>query len=172
MVRLKFQNQHIGDAMKNRLYRSRQDRVIGGVAGGLAKYFNLDPLLVRILFIAFTIFHGAGILLYIIMWIVVPDEIIVPPVFNTDEPPSGNNETKTEDNDAKTFQTTDQNSTFNQFNYQYPKRRGSLIGGIILITLGMIFLADRIFPFFDFGDIFPILLVFVGVILIVSSVRK
>jgi phage shock protein C len=56
-----------------RLYRSRYNRVIGGVCKGLADYFNLDPSLVRIAWVIFTLFGGAGIVAYIICWIVIPE---------------------------------------------------------------------------------------------------
>ncbi|MBP9676340.1 MAG: PspC domain-containing protein [Anaerolineaceae bacterium] len=57
-----------------KLYRSRTDRKIGGVCGGLAQYFNIDPTLVRLLFVLGIIFVGGGLLAYLIMLIVVPEE--------------------------------------------------------------------------------------------------
>ena len=60
-----------------KLYRSRTDRQVAGVCGGLAKRFNVDATLVRVLFIVLGIFGGSGVLLYIAMWIIVPQE---PPV--------------------------------------------------------------------------------------------
>ena len=60
-----------------KLYRSRTDRQVAGVCGGLAKRFNVDPTLVRVLFLVLAIFGGAGVVLYIAMWIIVPKE---PPV--------------------------------------------------------------------------------------------
>jgi phage shock protein C len=58
--------------MANRLQRSRTERIIGGVCGGLAEYFNVDPVLVRIIFVVITLMGGAGALLYVILWAVVP----------------------------------------------------------------------------------------------------
>jgi phage shock protein PspC (stress-responsive transcriptional regulator) len=60
--------------MTRRLYRSVDERVLGGVAGGLAEYFDLDPALVRVAW-AVLIFATAGtfLLLYIVMWIVIPE---------------------------------------------------------------------------------------------------
>jgi phage shock protein C len=58
--------------MANRLQRSRNEKVIGGVCGGLAEYFNVDPVLVRVLFAVVTLMGGAGVLLYLILWVVVP----------------------------------------------------------------------------------------------------
>ncbi len=60
--------------MEKRLCRSRTDRVIWGVCGGLAKYFDVDPVIFRIVFVV-TIFFGlAGVLAYIIMTLIVPLE--------------------------------------------------------------------------------------------------
>lgn len=57
-----------------RLYRSRSDSVIGGVCGGLAKYFGIDPVIVRIVAVVAAFFGGAGILAYIAAMLLVPDE--------------------------------------------------------------------------------------------------
>jgi phage shock protein C len=61
-----------GSAHSGRLYRSRQDRVVAGVCGGLGHYFNVDPVLVRIGFVALTFAGGAGILVYILAAILIP----------------------------------------------------------------------------------------------------
>lgn len=55
-----------------RLYRSATDKVIGGVCGGLAAYFKIDPVLVRLAFVVFTLAGGASIFLYVVLWIAVP----------------------------------------------------------------------------------------------------
>lgn len=55
-----------------RVYRSREDRVIGGVAGGLGDYLDVDPVLVRISFVALA-FAGVGVLGYLICWIAIPE---------------------------------------------------------------------------------------------------
>ena len=57
-----------------RLYRSEKDRLIAGVAGGLAEYFSIDPLLVRIGFFLLVFANGLGILAYILCWIFIPSE--------------------------------------------------------------------------------------------------
>jgi len=59
---------------RERLTRSRSDRRLGGVCGGLAEYFNLDPLLVRILFFVFALCATAGIWAYLLLWFLVPEE--------------------------------------------------------------------------------------------------
>ena len=57
-----------------RLYRSREDRMIAGVCGGLGEYFGIDPTLVRLLFVFAALFYGPGILVYLILMLVVPEE--------------------------------------------------------------------------------------------------
>jgi phage shock protein C len=56
-----------------KLYRSRTQRMLGGVCGGLAEYFNIDATVMRVLFLILAAFGGSGIVLYLVMWIVVPD---------------------------------------------------------------------------------------------------
>lgn len=57
-----------------RLYRSRTDRQLAGVCGGLGAYLGIDSTLIRIAFVAVTLFGGPGLLLYLILALVVPDE--------------------------------------------------------------------------------------------------
>ena len=60
--------------MNKRLYKSKNDKKISGVCGGVAEYFNIDPTLVRLAWAAFTILGGSGILAYIVAAIVMPCE--------------------------------------------------------------------------------------------------
>jgi phage shock protein C len=60
--------------MKKRVYRSRDERVIWGVCGGLAKYFDVDPTLIRIIAVLTLFFACTGILIYIILTIIIPPE--------------------------------------------------------------------------------------------------
>ncbi|MBN2454258.1 PspC domain-containing protein [Candidatus Woesearchaeota archaeon] len=56
-----------------RLYRSTENRVIAGVCGGIAEYFNIDPVLVRLIAILLLLANGAGLIAYLIAWIIVPE---------------------------------------------------------------------------------------------------
>lgn len=56
------------------LWRSRTQRWLTGVAGGLGEYFGIDPLIIRIVFAGLTIFHGLGVALYLIAWVLIPEE--------------------------------------------------------------------------------------------------
>lgn len=53
-----------------RLYRSKTERMVGGVCGGLAEYLKLDPTLVRLFFLLLLLIPGPGLIIYLIMWII------------------------------------------------------------------------------------------------------
>jgi phage shock protein PspC (stress-responsive transcriptional regulator) len=55
-----------------KLYRSGKEKIIGGVCGGLAEYFSVDPTLIRLLWVFFILAFGTGLLAYIIAWIIIP----------------------------------------------------------------------------------------------------
>ncbi len=57
-----------------RLYRSKKNRIIGGVCGGIAEYVNTDPTLIRLLWVLATLLWGAGLFAYIIAWIIIPEK--------------------------------------------------------------------------------------------------
>ncbi len=76
---------------QKRLYRTREDRMISGVCGGLAEYLNIDATLVRIIWVIFALFGGVGLLLYVAAIIIVPE--------NPQETP----ETKEKSNDKAVF---------------------------------------------------------------------
>ena len=74
-------NRKGGDDMATpkRLYRSRTDRMLGGVCGGLAAYFDIDPVLVRVITVVTALMAFGGVLAYFILWIVVPEEPVAGP---------------------------------------------------------------------------------------------
>jgi phage shock protein C len=57
-----------------RVYRSRTDKKIAGVCGGLGAYFCIDPVIFRLLWVAIALMGGVGLLAYVICWIVIPNE--------------------------------------------------------------------------------------------------
>lgn len=58
--------------MQKRLYRSRTNKMIAGVCGGLAEYFSIDPVIIRIIAVALAISGGTGVLIYLLLWLIVP----------------------------------------------------------------------------------------------------
>jgi phage shock protein PspC (stress-responsive transcriptional regulator) len=57
-----------------RLFRSKKDKMFGGVCGGMADYFNIDPVIVRICWLLLMFGVGFGLLAYIIGWIIIPED--------------------------------------------------------------------------------------------------
>lgn len=64
---------------QKKLVRSTTDKMIAGVCAGVANYFNIDVVLVRILFVLFALAGGPGVLAYIILWIVMPEDTAAAP---------------------------------------------------------------------------------------------
>ena len=141
------------------LYRSRTDRVLGGVAGGIARSMNIDSAVIRIIFALLIIFAGGGLLLYIILWIALPEE---PFYFQQESDPASASPKAEPDSTGPAPAPP-----------VYPARHnnGALIGGLILIAIGALFLIDRVFPHihFRFHDFWPIIIVIAGIVLIYSS---
>ncbi|RME22728.1 MAG: PspC domain-containing protein [Candidatus Zixiibacteriota bacterium] len=65
--------------MDRKLYRSNTDKMLAGVCGGLAKYFDIDPTIVRLAFVFVTLMGGSGILAYLVCWVVIPRDPALPP---------------------------------------------------------------------------------------------
>jgi phage shock protein PspC (stress-responsive transcriptional regulator) len=141
--------------MEHRIYRLRTDRVLAGVASGVARHFKTDPVLIRVIFVALGLVGGGGLLAYIILWAIIPEE----PYASFE---SAANETAS----ASDFENPS-NST------PVPNARtGSLVAGVVLIVMGTLFLADEFLPDFNFGKYWPILLVAVGVALLFTASKK
>ncbi len=130
-----------------RLYRSATEKVIGGVCGGLADYLRVDVVILRIAFVLLFLFGGSGILVYIIMWIVIP--IQKEPLHDYEDL------SEKKSPDATVSEKGNGNGT-----------NGSIIAGMILIFLGLLFLVDRLMPYTHILDLWPLILVAVGVLLI------
>jgi len=150
-----------------RLYRSRNDRKIGGVAAGLADYLVVDPLLIRLLFVILFFAGGGGLLIYIILWIVTPEQPFIPATGNT-VPPSPENQAPPSQESWSSSSSVPPPAVTPESD----AHRGSLIGGLVLITLGAIFLADEFIPRWDFGDLWPVLLIVIGGGLLINAMNK
>ncbi len=145
--------------MNKRLYRSTREKMIGGVCGGLGEYFEIDPVLIRILFVVATFVGGSGILAYILCWIIIPEEPrVVQPAPTEAAPPQ--------------TVSSQPNPTAPQPAPATNGHRGSAIAGIILIVVGGLFLADNLLPRFHFGEFWPILLIILGVGILSKSSKR
>lgn len=145
--------------MEKRLYRSYTDKMLGGVCGGLGEYFNIDPVIIRVLFIVAVLFGGGGILAYIILWIVIPQKPFAIPKFTQES----SNETN-----PNTEQSTNDNS-FRNFIIEKRRMNKNSLAGIILIFFGVLFLLDNFLPRFSFHDLWPLILIGIGIALILNA---
>ncbi len=64
-----------GNNMEKKLYKSKTNKKVAGVCGGIGEYFNIDPTLVRLGFVALSFLAGGGLLVYIIAAIIIPDQV-------------------------------------------------------------------------------------------------
>ena len=141
--------------MTKKLTRNTSDKMVAGVASGLAQYFQLDVTWVRIAFALAAFFGGGGIWIYIIMWIAVPEEAYNPFQYtdyrvNPDEP----------------------NPTYNSFEKPKNNVNLSLIGGTILIGLGAYFLLEEfnIIPnWFSISKLWPLVIIGIGLSILLKK---
>ena len=145
-------------AHRTGLFRSRTNKIIGGVAAGIAYNLKTDPTLIRIIFVLLAIFWGGGVLLYLILWIALPEEDI--PYYNT--PGTGQSPGSSSGN-------PDQENQPPAYPAVKPPNTAPLVLGLILIAVGAAFLVDRFIPRIDFGHLWPIILVIAGIVLILSN---
>jgi len=74
-----------------KLYRSRDERWIAGVCGGIGEYFDVDPTIIRVLFVLSSFIFGGGLWIYLILWVIIPlnkADFYPPEMVSTDEPPA------------------------------------------------------------------------------------
>ena len=160
--------------MEKRLYRSQTDRMVWGVCGGLAKYFDIDPTIIRIIFVVLIFANGLGILAYIILAIVVPLE-----GSKATEPKEAIKENVAEIKQTATELGQEIRATFAgeeakpEEATEISRRRRNFFG-IILIVLGALFLMGslNLFAWFRWSYLWPLILVAVGLIIIFSARRK
>ncbi len=127
----------------NHLYRSVKDRKIAGVAGGIAEYLKVDSAAVRLIWLLAILFGGAGFLVYIIAWIVIPEEHGSP------------NQTVTEESANPTVGKTALTGSMN-------------LWGALLIVLGGILLLKEFIPYELTKYFWPIIIIGCGIFLLLS----
>ena len=152
--------------MNKKLYRSSKDKILGGVAAGLADYFNIDPTLVRVLFVVILFLGGTGILAYIIMWIIVPEEPLIIPTSET----KAEETSETETDSSKQGSFFDAKTYYENLDRRREKRR--TVAGFILLIIGLIFLADNFIPRIRIGEFWPLILIAAGIGILLNSKNK
>lgn len=159
--------------MEKRLYRSRSDRMIWGVCGGLAKYFEIDPVIVRIIFVLLIFANGLGILAYIILAVVVPLE-----GSKTAESRETIRENVEEIKETASDLGREIQSTFTgeRDETEAAGKSGShrTILGILLVTIGVIILLANLdlLGWFRWGYLWSLIIVAIGLLIIFGSRRR
>jgi len=128
-----------------RLERDIQNKAIGGVCSGLANYFDMDPAFWRVLFFFLFLFGLSGLLIYLILWAVMPSK-------------------KDYGTSTEIHQMADTAPTNEQ-----KKRNGNMAAGLILIGIGVVCLVGRYIPEINWRTAWPILLIVLGLILIIPT---
>ena len=179
--------------MENRLLRNEHDKVIAGVSSGLAAYMQVDVTIIRLLFVLSTIFLvGTGILVYLVMWIVVPvnnDPAAKFSKFNdyfkkqsgfqgfNTPPPFGQQGpfTTPENPEVKSTTGADWQNPVDFKSLPKNNDTGRTIGGLFLLVIGLYFLMNEfnIIPYwFRLGKLWPLVFVAIGLSFILKSKRK
>lgn len=165
--------------MNRRLYRSRTDSVLGGVAGGVAEYLDADPSIVRIVWAILGIVTGGLlVVLYIVMWIVVPEPpASAAPLSGAGAPAPAAASAATGDAAGDTADAAAAGDGASVAAQQAPPRRrssggGTLVFGLVLVGLGAYFLIREYVPQIDTDLLWPIGLVALGIVLVVASLRR
>jgi len=140
-----------------KLRRSKTDRVIGGVCGGLGEYFDIDPLIFRLIFVIAVLFGGTGVVAYLILWIVIPEE-----GESAREKDLGENIKKGANKMAEEIKQVE------------TKQNGRFLAGAIILTVGIIFLLSNFFPFLGLGmkKLWPLIIVVIGASILLNPSRR
>ncbi len=148
--------------MKTYLYRSESNRMLGGVCGGLGDYLALDPTFIRLFFVLLFFGHGSGLLIYTILWIVMPNKSNVQEGKNFEDniKESTQNFNERVQTIGKEFGTAMRN----------PNPQAGMIVGIALVVLGGILFIENLgiysLRWISFDVLWPALLIIGGVVIL------
>ncbi len=153
--------------MNSRLYRSRTDRFLGGVCGGIGKYLGIDPTIIRLVFLVLLFTQGFGFLIYLILWILLPVE--------------GGAETSTGSVGDRLGEGMKGVGEDIRNVAQTPHPQAGLWFGAGLVVLGVVLFAERLgemlglgwlTQWFNWSTLWPVLIIVLGVALILRGSRK
>jgi phage shock protein C len=161
----------------DRLYRSRSDRMIFGVAGGMAEWLDVDPSVVRLVWALLIVAGGIGLILYIVAAIVVPEEPLETGIASGpigDAGAAGSTEPAPPGAAAQTrWEAREARRAARRARYgSGGAGTGAIVFGLILVIAGAWFLLQRVVPGLDNGLLWPALLIIVGGILVASAMGR
>ncbi|HEY3316631.1 MAG TPA: PspC domain-containing protein [Bacillota bacterium] len=167
----------------HRLYRSRHERVIAGVCGGLAEYFRVDVTVIRLLWAVAVFAAGTGVIAYIVAVLIIPEE---PYGYNggyssSGGPgsgptgPTGTSGTGTDAGSGAAGPTGSSSPSgparVNGSRWPHSTGNPSAVFGWILLGLGLVFLVRNFLPWIGWGWFWPLALVAFGLVILVNSLR-
>ena len=161
--------------MRDRLYRSRDERVVFGVAGGIGDWLDLDPSLVRIAFVLAFVAGGFGLLLYIVMAFVVPEEplgVASAPVGVEGVEAAGGATAPGAPPASSRADQRDARRAARLARRTGRSGRGPVIFGAILVLVGAWLLLRPYMPFLRDDFLGPAVLVLIGVALLVGALGR
>ncbi len=153
--------------MTTRITKSKTDHVIDGVCGGLAEYFGIDSLLVRLVFVALIFINGIGIILYIVLMIIMPKAQSL-----EQSPKETIHENVREIGERMKEAGEGMSSAFEKFDEEKYSHRSGWVG-ILLILIGIVFLLDNLnlIRWFNKDLLWPIIIILVGAWLLIKRWR-
>ncbi|MCF8000429.1 MAG: PspC domain-containing protein [Halanaerobiales bacterium] len=149
--------------MSKKLYRSEKDQIIGGVCGGIAEYFGIDPTLVRLAFVLFALIEGAGIIAYIIAWIIIPERPEGHSTKSEEDVYDVEINSEAEDEEGEYKAAEEKSSPHEEKKSKEQRKR---ILGLILVALGIFFIIDSWIPGLYWRRFWPVVLIGLGALLI------
>ena len=144
------------------------NRVIGGVCSGLAEFFGLDVALVRIAFVIAFLFASFGFWLYIILWIVLPVQGQQTTVNSQQSTVNGQQSTVNSQQSESVSESESESESVSK-----PESTvKSIFAGSFIILIGMLFLVNNFIPISWIWKLWPLILVAIGVVMIVTASKK
>ncbi len=154
--------------MPRKLYRSQTNRMVAGVCGGLGEYLSIDPVFIRLFFVLLTLGQGAGVLVYLILWFVLPSQDVVD-AGGTASEHVHQGATEFADRAREMGQELRESA-------MSPNPQSRLFVGLILVLVGGVFLLRNLnivwLQWLDFGVLWPFLLILGGLLMLIRGVRR
>lgn len=170
--------------MSKKLYRSRDDRMIAGVCGGLADYFNVDSSLIRLGVLFIFLFQGIGLIAYIIAWLVISEEPVkneyrMPDEYYIEDEKRAEykndqqkNNKDNEQRENKKYESEAKKGSEKEYYQQYQDQSSESstnnrrkFFAVIMILVGSIFLVDIWIPDLYWEKYWPLILIAAGVLM-------